>query len=221
MKRWEILLFDLDGTLTDSAPGIFNGFRYALRVMGEPEPSLERLRFCVGPPLWESFERQFGLRGERNLEAVRQYRVYYEKAGIFENRVYEGVPMLLETLRRAGYRLAVASSKKEDSVRRVLEHFDLMQYFDYAGGSDEDVGRIEKSDVVRYTLDVLGEPDPSRAVMIGDREHDIFGARACGVEAIGVLWGYGGKEELLAAGAYELAASPEELARRLCGDVSN
>lgn len=221
MKRWENLLFDLDGTLTDSAPGIFNSIRYALRVMGEPEPSLERLRLCVGPPLWESFERQFGLRGERNLESVDQFRVYYEKTGIFENRVYEGIPELLDALRKAGYRLAVASSKKEESVRRVLEHFDLMKYFDYAGGSDENVGRIEKSDVVRYTLDVLGEPDPSRAVMIGDREHDVLGARACGVEAIGVLWGYGGKEELLAAGAHEIAASPEDLARRLCGDVSD
>ncbi len=215
-KRYDTLLFDLDGTLTDSARGIHNSFRYALKALDRPEPTAAQLSKCVGPPLWESFETQFGLTGDMNKEAVRQYRVYYEAGGIFENSVYDGVPQMLSALRERGYRLIVASSKKEESVIRVLDHFDLLKYFDLPGGSDENVNRISKSQVIAYIIDLTGL-DRDRALMIGDREHDIIGARAHGIDSMGALWGYGSMEELKAAGATYIAASPADVTAALPG----
>ncbi len=213
--RYDTLLFDLDGTLTDSARGIHNSFRYALKAMGCPEPTFEQLRPCVGPPLRDSFRDRFGIPSEKLQEALDQYQVYYADRGIFENEVYPGIRELLDELSGNGITLAVASSKKEIHVKRVLEHFDLMRFFAFAGGSDDAVGRSRKEDVVRYVLESLGVRDLSQAALVGDRMHDAIGAAECGIDALGALWGYGTGEELTDAGVVMVSDSPSELGRWL------
>lgn len=204
------ILFDLDGTLTDPGLGITNAVMYALRHYNIEPPEREALYPFIGPPLHESFMRYFGFEEARAYEAINIYREYFKDIGLFENEVYAGVPAMLETLKANGKTLAVASSKPEVFVRRILEHFALDGYFAFAGGSALDGGRVKKAEVVRYVLSELGTA-PSDAVMVGDREHDIFGARAEGLTSVGVLYGYGSRAEHESAGADFIAETVEEL----------
>ena len=215
MKDYDIILFDLDGTLTDSAQGIHNSFLYALEQYGAVPEDLSVLHKCVGPPLSWSFRELFGFEGDRLEGVLAAYQVYYKPRGIFENKVYEGVEELLQKLRATGKTLVVASSKKEVHVYTVLQHFGLDTYFDFIAGSDDEAGRPDKPAVIRHIIDTLPIIDLSRAVMVGDREHDVFGAAACGLDTIGVLYGYGSREELESAGAIAVAADMEELAKIL------
>lgn len=212
MKNYDIILFDLDGTLTDSAEGIINSFTYALREYGAEPLERGEMRKCVGPPLSYSFRNFFGFEGERLEGVLAAYQVYYRPRGIFENSVYPGVEELLTRLRAAGKTLVVASSKLEIHVHTVLRHFDLERYFDFVAGSDDGVLRPDKPSVIRHVISSLHIDDLSRAVMVGDREHDILGARECGLDAIGVLYGYGSREELVSSGAVAVAEDTGELA---------
>lgn len=208
---YDVILFDLDGTLTDSGPGIMNAAAYAMEHYGlRHEP--ETLRRFVGPPLLESFRDFCGFDRAKCEEAIWVFREYYEPKGIFENSVYPGVPEMLETLLAAGKRLAVATSKLDSAARRVLEHFDLAKYFELASGSLADNTRTRKAEVVAWALETLGVTDRSRALMVGDREHDVLGARENGLGCLGVLYGYGDAAELQRAGAIALAATPQETA---------
>ena len=209
---YDVILFDLDGTLTDPGEGITNSVAHALEKFHIPVPERRELYKFIGPPLYESFMRFYGLDREKALLAVEFYREYYRDRGIWENEVYAGIPELLEKLKGAGKRLLVATSKPENFALQILEHFDLRQYFDRVAGSTLDSSRVEKADVIRYALEQQGiAPGPS-VVMVGDREHDVLGARKAGLDCIGVLFGYGDAPELQKAGAARIAATVEELA---------
>lgn len=204
-----IALFDLDGTLTDPKTGITRSVQYALNKLGRPVPDADDLTWMIGPPLIASFTELLG-GTEQAPDAVRFYRERYSDVGLFENQVYAGIPLLLQTLRDRGVRLFVATSKLQVFARRILDHFDLSRFFVEIYGSELDNRNADKRDLIRHILD-QERFDPARAVMIGDRKHDAIGAKANGLASIGVTWGYGSREELLAAGIDRLVDTPETL----------
>lgn len=208
---YQLVLFDLDGTLTDPGVGITNSVAHALERFGLAVPERAALYKFIGPPLHESFERFCGFSQEQAQTAVAYYREYFRERGIYENFVYDGVEALLKDLRGAGRKLAVATSKPEVFARQILEHFQLDPYFAYVAGANLDGTRTRKDQVIAYALASCGAEAPAAAVMVGDREHDIWGARRQGLDSIGVLYGYGSRAELQAAGATYLAARPEDI----------
>ena len=217
MSRYKIVLIDLDGTLTDSSPGIFNAVRYGLNRIGHPIPPEETLIKFIGPPLIESFAVHCNLTGERAEQALDAYREYYREKGLFENAVYDGIPEALERLKGAGLMLALATSKPEEFSVRIMERFGLDKYFDTMAGASLDVTRATKQKVIEYALKLLKVSDPSEAIMVGDRHHDVEGAAVHGIRCIGVTYGYGSAEELLGAGAMCVAATPAEVADIILG----
>ena len=214
--RYAFILFDLDGTLTDSGPGILNALDYAFDKLGLPRPELSVKRRFIGPPLMESFQTLVGMDENGARQAIEVYREYYRAKGIYENEPYPGVPALLDALKSAGKRLAVASTKPESMCRVVLKHFGLDAYFDAVCGSTGD--DQTKAEVVRRALDALGA-DPAATVMIGDREHDVVGAHACGIPCVGVTYGYALPGEFERCGADRTADTPDELRVLLTGSM--
>lgn len=210
---YHTILFDLDGTLTDSGPGITNSVAYALKKWDIIENDINILKKFVGPPLDASFAKYYGFSKEKCVQAIQYYREYYLTKGIYENQVYDGMEDLLKWLRDTGRRAIVATSKPEPSAIHVLEYFHMDSYFDIIAGATMDGSRVEKSDVIRYALDRAGIRDLSGVVMVGDRENDIQGAKANGLDSIGVLYGYGSREELEEAGAMQIAETVEDLRR--------
>ena len=206
------ILFDLDGTLTDSGEGIINCVIYALERFGLPIPPRDELRYFVGPPLHESFIKQ-GVPAERAEEAVAVYRERYVPTGMFENTPYPGVRALLEALKAEDYTLFVASSKPEWMCVEILKYFDLAQYFDQICGATMDTTRTNKDAVIAYLLELNGKSD--KTIMVGDTKFDVLGAKAHGIPTIGVSWGYGSVEEMEEAGAVAIAYTMEELKRQL------
>ena len=207
---WDILLFDLDGTLTDSGPGIMHAAKTALQSFGIDGLSERELRYFVGPPLWESFGKY--LPEEQISTAIDRFREYYRVTGWLENEPYPGVRECLHALKAAGKRMYVATSKLETMARQVLTHFDLMQYFDgVCGGLVDDPEAGKKVNVVRRALREAECTEYSRAILSGDREYDIYGGHAAGIQTVGVLYGYGSREELETAGADYLVQTPEAL----------
>jgi len=200
MKSYQYLLFDLDGTLTDSSAGITNSVAYALKKFGIEVEDRSTLFPFIGPPLLETFMRLYDMSYEDGLRAVEYYREYFGDRGIFENAPYDGVARMLDLLQSAGKRLVLATSKPEVYARRILEHFKLDKYFYYIAGATFDESRSEKWDVIEYALTSCGI-DRTKAVMIGDRKHDMIGAKKTGLDAIGVLWGFGDRAELEETGA--------------------
>ena len=215
MKNYDILLFDLDGTLTDSAEGIMNCAEYALAAQGITEPDRNRLLRFVGPPLVDSFMEFYGMSREKALEAVAKYRERFPVKGIYENRVYEGIPEALEQLKNSGSRLALATSKPELYAERILEYFDLSQYFEVVTGAELDGRRNAKADVIEECLKRLGSPDRDKVLMVGDRRQDVDGAKLCGIRCVGVKYGYAEENELENAGADFIADTPFQLVRML------
>lgn len=214
MPRYAYCLFDLDGTLTDPGEGITRSVAYALSFFGIEVKDRTALYPFIGPPLVDSFSTFYGFSPEKARQAVGRYREYFSRQGIFENELYPGIKELLENLKRHGVRILLASSKPELYARKILEHFQLLPFFDFVAAATMDDARSKKTDVVRYALETCGI-SPDRAVMIGDRQHDIEGAKDNALESIGVLWGYGSREELSAAGATRLAESVPQLASLL------
>lgn len=211
---YQTILFDLDGTLTDSGQGILNSVAYALEKMGIEEPDTANLNRFIGPPLYESFSRFYQLNPEDTQSAVDAFRVYFKEKGMFENQLYPGIFPLLEELRTAGKTLVIATSKPEIFAKQILEHFGIAHYFDVIAGASLDSSRISKADVIGYAINQL-EAFPNNAVMIGDREHDIEGARRNQLPAIGVLYGYGNKQEFEKAGATMIVETVQDLKRVL------
>lgn len=202
------VLFDLDGTLTDSGEGIINCATLALRHFGLPIPSYADMRTFVGPPLRDSFIR-FGVPADQADEAIRVYRSRYIPTGMFENTPYPGIRELLEALRAEGYTLYVATSKPEEMSVTILEKFDLAKYFHRICGASIDSSRSTKDAVIAYLLESSGAKEDM--VMVGDTKYDILGAKAHGIPAIGVGWGYGKVEEMEEAGAVGIAETMDEL----------
>lgn len=211
---YEYLFFDLDGTLTDPAKGITNSFIYALKYFGLEIPSYETLCSFIGPPLITTFKEYLHFSDEKAEEGVKVYREYFGKTGLFENSVYEGIEGLLQELKAKGKHLVVATSKPEHFSVRIMEHFNLAQYFDFICGSNVDESRSEKDEVIAYALKcchLSTLEDKAKVLMIGDRKHDIIGAQKNGIKSCGVLFGYGTKEELQSHGADYIAETIEEL----------
>lgn len=217
MRNYDVILFDLDGTLTDSAPGILNSVRYACRKLGLPIPGEETLRRFLGPPLIASFRELMGLDAADADRAVSAFREYFPTKGLFENEVYPGVPALLADIKSAGKTVIIATSKPEAYARRILEHFGLAQYCDFICGATLDETRTDKAEVIAYALETAGITGRDGAVMVGDREHDVLGAKKNGLPCIGAVYGYGTAEELTAAGAAALAETVDELHKLLLG----
>jgi phosphoglycolate phosphatase len=215
MKNYNTILFDLDGTLTDSAPGITNCVKYALEQMERPALAPEDLLKFIGPPLYESFARFCGMNTEEAKEAVRLYRVRYSGIGLFENEVYEGVEAMLGRLKQSGKVLAVATSKPEVFAERILKHFGLDGYFDFIGGANINGTRNEKYEVLEYVLDRCGIIDRHKVLLVGDRKHDILGARKAGIDCMAVLYGYGSREEFTEFGADYITNTPQEAADKI------
>ncbi len=217
MKRkldYDWLLFDLDGTLTDPFEGITRSVEYALNAFGITVADRRELASFIGPPLVESLTEQFGFTMEDAVAAVAKYREYFSVKGLYENELFEGIPELLRDCREAGYKISMATSKPTHYARIIAEHFDIARYFDAIHGSSLDGSRITKSSVV---AEVVEEErlDPARALMIGDRRHDVEGAGEHGIRTVGVLYGYGTLEEHTAASAAYIVKDISELRQLL------
>ena len=212
---YRIILFDLDGTLTDSEPGIINSVRHALRAFGM-DRTPAALRPFIGPPLYDSFRELTGLNDADAQRAIQIYRGYFADRGIYENSLYPGISDMLFRLKKTQRKLIVATSKPEIFARKIIVHFGLAACFDAVCGADLEGKRSSKSDVIRYALESCGiAPETPGMVMVGDRRYDIIGARDNGLDAIAVLYGYGSREELREAGAARFASSVAELEKLL------
>lgn len=213
---YKAILFDLDGTLTESGEGIMKSVQYALEKLGKPEPELDKLRVFVGPPLVEQFMKYADLDLDTAREAVKFYRERYTTIGIFENRPYPGIVELLKELKESGYTVAVSSSKPEPFVVQILEHFHMAEYFDEMVGSCMNETRTSKTEVIEETLERLGMKEKrDQVLMVGDKEHDVFGARKSGLSCVAVAYGYGTMEELTQAEPLKIVNTVEELAEFL------
>lgn len=209
---YKAILFDLDGTLTESGDGITRSVQYALEKIGKPEPDIEKLEVFVGPPLLEHFMKYAGIDEPTARQAVEYYRERYSVTGIYENRLYPGVERMLAELKSKGYLLAVASSKPEFFVMQVLDYFRIYEYFDVVVGSEMGGNRTRKSEVISETLRRLGmDHKKEQVIMVGDKEHDVFGAREEGLDCIAVSYGYGTMEELKRAQPLCIAESTDDI----------
>lgn len=209
---YKVILFDLDGTLTESGEGIIKSVQYALNKMGKMEKDTEKLRVFIGPPLMEQFMKYSRFDEVTARKAVSYYRERYSTIGIFENNLYPGIKEVLKELNASGYILAVSSSKPEHFVIQILEHFDLKEYFTQIVGSTMNETRTSKAEVIEETLRRLKMAEHrEQVVMVGDKEHDVIGARKEGISCIAVSYGYGTMEELKAANPKIIVKSVDEL----------
>lgn len=215
-KKYKYLLFDLDGTLTDSKPGITRCVKTALNHFGIEVANTEDLQAFIGPPLRDSFRNLYGFSDSQAEEAVAVFNAQYDTSGLYENAVYDGIPEMLSALTDCGYKLAIATSKPASLAERVLEHFDLRHWFCALCGGLPNGPLSTKSGVITHVIKELDIESPhTKALMIGDRKHDMIGARDNGISALGALWGYGSREELMTAGATMLAATPTQVVELL------
>lgn len=205
------LLFDLDGTLTDPKEGITKSVQYALKAYGIIEEDLDKLCPFIGPPLKDSYMEFYGFNEKDAQDGVYKYREYFSVKGWMENKEYPGIDRMLDALKKSGKHLMVATSKPELFAVKILKHFGMDHYFDFIGGADMEETRVRKADVIRYVLEKNGIEHLEDVIMIGDRKHDVQGAKEAGVECVGVLYGYGDRAELENAGADYIAETVEEL----------
>ena len=206
----DAIYFDLDGTLTNPKPGITRSIQYALQKLDHPTmPTEDELTWCIGPPLRASFVRLLGAETSADL-AVSYYRERFSDVGLYENGVYDGIGDVLTSLRASGHRLFVATSKPHVFAERIIDHFGLRNHFERVFGSELDGTRVDKSHLLEYALKEASV-DPAKTLMIGDRSHDMIGAKNNGMKGIGVLYGYGSRDELLQAGAQHVCRSPAEI----------
>ena len=210
MKNYKYILLDLDGTLTDPADGITNSIKYALDKYKITAERKDLLKF-IGPPLRDSFMQYYGFDREKAEEAVAFYREYFAVTGIYENSIYPGVPEMLSRLKKSGKILLLATSKPTIYASKILEYFKIHEYFNIVSGSNLDGTMGKKSEVVEYALSFLSDSALKSAVMAGDREYDIAGAIENKIDSIGVTWGFGTVDELVAAGATYIAETVKDL----------
>ena len=212
--KYRNILFDLDGTLTDPKEGITNSVKYALEKFGIIETDTEKLTPFIGPPLKESFEKFYNFSEEESLNAVGFYREYFSETGILENMIFPEVPGLLKWLEDSDCRIILATSKPTVFAEKILVNYNIIQYFQDVVGSNFDGTMSNKTEMIRY---IFKKPwlEKEKTVMIGDRRHDIIGAVNNGIDSIGVLFGYGSREELKEAGALYVVKDIEELKKIL------
>ena len=212
----DIVLFDLDGTLTDAGPGIVNGMRIVFDHFSIEQPDDATMRTHLGPPLAVTWREHYAFTDEQITTALAVYREYYHEVGMFENAVFAGIPELLTKLNDDGIRLATATSKPDFSATRIIEHFDLYHHFEFIGAANLEGTRDSKALVIEHTLEQLDATAETHSIlMVGDRHHDVHGAKAHGIDTIGVLWGYGDTEELTEAGVIALIDEPKALLEKM------
>ncbi len=212
---FKYIFFDLDGTLTESHTGIINSICYSLDKLGVTGYDRSELYKFIGPPLTDCYKSVFGFSEEKSLKALYLYREYYTETGMFQNKVYDGIPQLLNSLKNNGKQLFVATSKPEEMAKEILEYFELSKYFTEIYGSTLDETRTDKASVIGYALQEAGIAERDKTAMVGDRKFDVTGAAKNGIKCIGVLYGYGTRKELCAAGAYRLADTVTDLQKLL------
>ena len=213
-KSFDVILFDLDGTLTDPGEGITNSVAYALNKYGIVNTDRTELYHFIGPPLYDSFMKYYGFSLEKAHQAVEYYREYYKDKGIFENKLYDGIENCLKKLKEADKKILVATSKPEIFANKILAHFGILKYFDVVAGATLDGRLIEKSDIISYAFKNSGL-SKENALMVGDRSFDVLGAKEQGVTSAGVLWGYGSLSELKDAGADLIFERVEDIEKAL------
>lgn len=210
-NNFEYILFDLDGTITDSGEGITKSVQYALKYFDILVSNLEDLYKFIGPPLKESFKEYYKFDEEKADIALVKYREYYADRGIYENSLYDGIIELLDTLKNDNKTIILATSKPEVYAKQILEYFKIDKYFTVVAGSDFEETRVKKGDVIKYALESAKISDLSKVIMVGDREHDIIGAKENNIKSIGVTYGYGDVIELTQARADYIANSTNQL----------
>lgn len=205
MKKYDVIAFDLDGTLTNPERGLVAGFKYAFDKLGIKYESKESLKRFIGPPLFDEWKKCFGLSDEECNEALRVFREFYDVYGWRENDIYPGIQELLLTLKNSGKTLVVATSKPERVANKVLKLFDIAKYFDFISTATIDKKRDKKREVLEYALASVGSPEKERCILIGDRVFDAEGASLVGIDSLGVLYGHGSREEILSSGFTHVA----------------
>ena len=212
MKEYSVVAFDLDGTLTDPEQGLVQGFIYAFKKMGVADyGSRESLRRFIGPSLYVVWQEEFGFNETTVVEAIEKFREYYNIYGWWDNKVYDGIVEMLESLKAAGKTIILATSKPEDTALKIMRLFGLDKYFDFMGGAKGD-NRDHKWQVLDYSLNAVGA-DRDSAILVGDRMYDAEGAKICGIDSLGVSWGHGTSEELESSGFTHIANTPEDVTR--------
>ncbi len=207
VKKYDVIAFDLDGTLTNPERGLVAGFRYAFDKLGVKYESPESLKRFIGPPLFDEWKKCFGFSDAECAEALRIFREFYDVYGWRENDLYPGIPDLLLSLKDSGKKLVVATSKPEKVANKVLRLFDLAKYFDFISTATLDKARDKKCEVLDYALKSVGCPDKDKCILVGDRVFDAEGAKIVGIDSLGVLYGHGKREEIEAAGFNYVAAT--------------
>ncbi len=215
MKRYDVILFDLDGTLTDPEYGLVESYYYGLSKMGIKGLDKKELRRFIGPPLFEEWMRVYGFSAEQSHEAVRLFREYFSVYGWWDNKLYSGVERMLSVLKNSGKKLALATSKPEIFARKILRLFDIDKYFDFIGAATLDTTRDKKWQVIEYTLASLGVTDRDSCILVGDRMYDAEGARICGIDSLGVLYGQGTEEEIAGAGFTYVVDTVADIEKKL------
>ncbi len=215
MKSYDVIAFDLDGTLSDPAKGLVEGFVYAFRKLGIDYGTRESLKRFIGPPLIETWMKEFGFTFDEAEHAVILFREYYNIYGWWDNVIYPGIRELLSELKERGKTVVLTTSKPEDTAEDILKLFDIRKYFDFVGGASSHKTRERKSEVIEYVLGSIGigssEVERAGCVLIGDRCYDAVGAKECGIDSIGVLWGHGTPEEIFESGFTYTAGNVSEV----------
>ena len=217
MNKYKIILFDLDGTLSDPKVGITKSVEYALQKMQIQESNIDELECFIGPPLQDSFAEYYNFDEEDKQKAIDYYRERFKEVGMYENELYSNIPNLLKSLNDLNYRLVVATSKPTVFSEEILRHFNIDHYFDLVVGSNLDGTRTAKTDIIQYIIDKYNGHKLEDFIMIGDKKHDIIGANNNGIDSIGVTYGYGSYEELSQSNPTYIVESVDQLKDILIG----
>lgn len=215
MKKYDVVAFDLDGTLTNPERGLVASFKYAFDKMKIPYGSPDELKRYIGPPLFEEWQRTLGISPEKSSEMLLVFREFYQTYGWWDNELYPGVPEMLAELRDRGKKIVLATSKPEIFAKKILDLFDISRYFDFVGGAASDKIRDKKHEVLSYSLNAIGCREMSECILVGDRKYDAEGAASLGVDSLGVLYGHGTKAEITAANFTYVAENVADIARLL------
>ena len=218
-KKYDVIAFDLDGTLSDPARGLIQGFVYCFKKLGLPYENEESLRKYIGPSLYEEWQEDFGFTPKEANDAIELFREYYNIYGWWDNTLYEGIPEMLDTLKRAGKKIVLATSKPLDTAKKILEMFDLTKYFDFIGGAVNHQND-QKWQVLNWALSSVGvdlndQASKEKCILVGDRKYDAEGAKICGIDSMGVLYGHGTIEEMEASGFTLLADTVSDISKTL------
>lgn len=211
MKRYDNIFFDLDGTLTDPVHGLIASFEYALKKMGVDYGKREELKRFIGPPLYDEWRSVYGFSAEEGTRALLLFREYFAVYGWWDNLLYPGVHEMLSSLKSAGKKIYLSTSKPEIFATRILDLFDISKYFDFIGGASTDKTRDKKHEVLEYVLDAIGEPDRSSCILVGDRKYDAEGAKMVGIDSLGVLYGHGDENEIFSSGFTAVVKTVEDV----------